>query len=252
MTVARRREGLHIWPAFTDLMSGLALLFLLLGLRELERADRLESARAAAVERARQLERELAEQHRKYGVQRQVVESIRRDLERRGVAVTINAMTGNLEIAADMLFALGEYQIAPQLQPSARLIGKAIIPLLEDAALGASIGMLMVIGHTDQEGDAELNLVLANQRAAQLVKLWHSDDLLTASGGALPRCTAAKIVASAMGESRPLVVEEQLDGAPNPACGNLASERRGCRRNRRIELKVVPKDAKASEIVGCT
>jgi outer membrane protein OmpA-like peptidoglycan-associated protein len=231
-------------------MSGLALLFLLLGLRELERAGRLELARSAAEARAHALEQELELERRKYGVQRQVVESIRQDLERRGVAVTVNRTTGNLEISADMLFALGEHQISPRLQPSAQLIGKAIVPLLEDAALGASIGMLMVVGHTDQEGDAERNLVLANQRAAQLVKLWHGDHRL-GGGGELPRCAAAKIVAAAMGESRPLVLAEQLDGAPNPACGNQPDERRGCRRNRRIELKVVPKDGKATEIEGC-
>lgn len=245
-----RREGIHVWPAFTDLMSGVALLLLMIGLREADRARQLEATARAAERRVQALERDLAEEQRKYGVQRQVVEQIRAALEARGVAATINAKTGNLEISADMLFPLREYQIGEAQRAGAASIGAAIVQLLEDPELGASIGMLMVIGHTDQRGSTESNFVLSTQRASALVELWHNS-FAQAAGGELPRCIVAKIVASAMGESRPLVLAEEIDGAPNPECGNRPYEPYGCRRNRRIELRVVPKDAKAHEIEGC-
>lgn len=246
-----RREGIHVWPAFTDLMSGVALLLLMIGLREADRARQLEANARAAQQRVQALERELAEEQRKYGVQRQVVEQIRAALEARGVAATINAKTGNLEISADMLFPLREYQIGEAQRAGAASIGSAIVQLLEDPELGASIGMLMVVGHTDQRGDTEGNFLLSTQRASELVKLWHSGYKAAAGGNELPRCISAKIVAAAMGESRPLVLAEEQDGEPNPECGNLPHERHGCRRNRRIELRVVPKDAKANDMEGC-
>lgn len=247
----RHREGLHVWPAFTDLMSGMALLMLMLGFHEADRARTSDREKRAAQARVQTLEQELAEEKRKYGVQRQVVEKIRDALETRGVAATINAKTGNLEISADMLFRIREHQIGQAQRPGAASIGAAVVQLLEDRELGASIGMLMVVGHTDQKGSAETNLGLSARRAAELVELWHGSHQLANGGRELPRCASAKIVASAMGESRPLVQDEQRDGAPNPECGNLPDENEGCRRNRRIELRVVPKDAKASEIEGC-
>lgn len=246
----RRREGLHVWPAFTDLMSGMALLLLVLGLREADRASRLETAKRAAEEKVQLLEGELEEERRKFGVHQQVVERIRRTLESKGITATINEM-GNLEIAAEMLFALGEPEIPRELVPQAKVIGSEIIKLLEDPELGDSIEMLMVVGHTDQKGETESNFSLSTQRASELVKLWRSDHQLANRGNELARCIAAKIVAAAMGETRPLIVEERVGGAPNALCENSPEEPQGCRRNRRIELRVVPRDARFKEIEGC-
>ena len=238
-------------------MSGLALVLLLFGLRETDRAEQLDQklsateARLLIVDaRVNQLEDELAEERRKYGVKREIVERIQQALELQGIKASINKLS-NLEISADMLFSTGRYDISATLRSTAETVGAALVPLLQDPKLGSAISMLMVVGHTDQEGTADDNLKLSTKRASHLVELWQRVHLPASERNPSQRCVAAKIVAAGMGESRPLVPVEYAWGAPNRACDNQPQEDHGCRRNRRIEIRVVPKDEKAIEIDGC-
>lgn len=256
MISRRLREDLHVWPAFADLMGGIALVVLVLGLREGARADTAEQARAEAEriaraerERADHLHDELVTLRQQYGVRKEIGDALQAELAKHGIDAT--SKLGNLEIDADMLFATGRYEVSSSLRPKAQAIGAALVPLVQGAAFGPKIAMLMVVGHTDQEGSADDNLTLSTRRAAHLVELWQSTYLMRREADPAERCVAAKIVAVGVGETRPVIADEEIDGLPSADCGNAPVEDRGCRRNRRIEIRVVPKDERAIEIAGC-
>lgn len=247
----RSREAIHVWPVFSDLMSGLAVLLLLFTIRiDQQRRDAV-TLRMESEQRARAFEAALAtcnEARKQYGVRQRIVEDIRARLHEKRIEVSINQL-GNLEIAADMLFPINESEIPPAQLDDARAIGRALVALLRES-IGSSVAMLLVTGHTDQEGAADDNLGLSTRRAASLVKLWQGDNLPLRELDHTQRCMAGKIVAAGMGETRPVVPDEAA-GSTSGACGNLPADRRGCRRNRRIEIRVIAKDASADDGSDC-
>jgi outer membrane protein OmpA-like peptidoglycan-associated protein len=245
-----RNDGLHVWPAFTDLMGGLALLLLLLGLRESDRAARANRERRELEQQAQKLQSELDEERKKYGIQRKIVEGIQQTLKARSIDASINKMW-NLEISADMLFATNHWDIPADHRQEAQSIGDALVPLLGDRASAGAIAMLMVIGHTDQDGKPDENLELSTKRAVSLVELWQKKHFPDSETDPAQRCVAAKIVAAGMGENRPLISDENVGNKPGNACSNRPTEYSGCRKNRRIEIRVVPKDERTVEILGC-
>jgi len=247
----RSREGIHVWPAFSDLMSGVAVLLLLLTIRADQQRRDAVRLREASEQRARALSAELAacnEARKPYGVRQRIIEDIRTRLRDKHIEVSINQL-GNLEISADMLFPINESEIPLAQFDDARAIGRALVALLREAT-GSSVAMLLVTGHTDQEGPADDNLGLSNRRAASLVKLWQDDNLPQREVDRAQRCVAGKIVAAGMGESRPVVPDEPA-GSRSGTCGNLPGDRRGCRRNRRIEIRVIPKDESTDDGSEC-
>ena len=248
----RRPEGFHVWPAFTDLMSGIALVLLLFGVSEARRAaeardaqERTERQRVEGAVRIAELEKRLAAETRKHGVKEDIVVQLEATLARQHIKVSHDALW-NLEIAADMLFPSNGFRMSPPQAASAQVIGAALVSLLRDPAWGKSIAMLTVIGHTDQEGPASHNLDLSSKRAVGLVELWQRTYLPDRETSAAERCLAAKIVAAGVRASRPGVADEH----PEP-CGTLAQDPTGCRRTRRCEIRVLPTDEPAPGLAAC-
>lgn len=243
----RRRDGLHVWPVFTDLMSGIAVMLLVLGVRTRIQAD---AERREADARLKRVQAELDEEKQKIGVKQAIVDKIIAKLAGTQIHVKQNKL-GNLEISSDLLFATNEYRIPQASMPGAKTIGNVLVGLFEDPKTSSVISMLMVIGHTDQDGTAAENLTLSTKRAVSLVDVWRTEHFKSDTSQA-QRCIAAKIVAVGMGKSRPIVLDEMLGGKPGGECENLPTDRTGgCRKNRRIEIRVVPKDQGTREIDGC-
>ena len=229
------RDGIQVWPAFTDLMGGVAVVLLLLG--------------AAAVDNARAeqtaLKKQLVEAQRTLGVGRKLVWELRATLQTHKIEANINDY-GNLEISADLLFSSGQFDIPALRQEDAIKMGETLLSLLSNEVTSKSIALILVVGHTDSEGKAEYNLELSVKRAHALVSLWLRTLLPSAETDVSQMCKAAKLVAAGMGESRPLVSEETAE-----ACGNKPHELKGCRKNRRIEIRVVPKEERMKEVANC-
>jgi outer membrane protein OmpA-like peptidoglycan-associated protein len=229
------RESIQVWPAFTDLMGGVAVVLLLLG------AAAVDSARAER----KAMQAELAEARRTMGVGRHLVDELQKTLSTKNIKATVNSY-GNLEIAADLLFESGQHKIPPNRRPWAQEFGQTLISLLNDESTSRNVALILVIGHTDSEGDKLLNMGLSIRRAQELVELWLKDLLPDAEDNPMQGCKAAKLVAAGLGESRPLVENSDL-----AACGNRPDEKKGCRKNRRIEIRIVPKEERMREVLAC-
>jgi outer membrane protein OmpA-like peptidoglycan-associated protein len=252
-----RRDSLHVWPAFTDLMSGLAILLLLFGLRETERATTVARERDKLTDKVKELGTQLAQlthdlevEHKAYRVQRELAEQIQQTLKTHSIDASINAL-GTLEISADMLFATNQSDIPDERQGRANLVGDALVRLLRDPTSSSKVAMIMVVGHTDQDGHAAENLTLSTKRAVALIEVWRKQYFPDSETYQPERCIAAKIVASGMGESRPLIANEDVGHEPGNDCENQPTDYTGCRKNRRIEIRVIPKDERAVEIARC-
>ena len=229
------RHDIQVWPAFTDLMGGVAVVLLLLG------ATAVDSARAEQ----KALKADLAEARRTLGVGRRLVDELQKTLSAKNIKANVNAY-GNLEIAADLLFESGQHRIPADRRPWAQDFGQTLLSLLNDEISSRNVALILVMGHTDSEGDKLSNMALSVKRANELVSLWLDKLLPDAEKDPIQACKAAKLVAAGLGESRPLV-----DNSDSSACGNRSDERTGCRRNRRIEIRIVPKEERMREVPDC-
>ena len=186
------------------------------------------------------------------GVQRSLVGLLKQELADVGVTVEADESAGTLIVPDQLLF---ERQSAALPQFGSRRqkmleIGRAIIRLLENPESASKIARIEVSGHTDKTGSLDLNLMLSRNRAAVLVDGWHSNSDTN------DPCVVGKLLPIGMGPNRPLIRDESA--ATNQACGDepdredtRQDESRGCARNRRIEITVVPKDPARPEIPGC-
>ena len=259
--------GLHVWPALTDLMVGIAavLLIVLVTGQARARADHEKLAAAEArlakvqeaetrirvAEEARQLaenrlaavRRELEQAKDSYRVGRQLSEDLRQRLEAEDVkGVKVNAF-GNLEIASDSLFDFGQSIISEAKEAAVVSIGRGILRMLADPTSASRIALISVVGHTDQAGLEDDNLRLSTERALALVRLWRAK---AGVEGGFGGCAAAKLLVAGMGESRPLSSPETPVN-----CENRPEDTAGCRRNRRIEIRITPKDGTKSDWAPC-
>jgi len=234
----------------TDLMAGVALTVLIVlaavqGQANRARAelDALRRERRPSAEQIADLERQLDEARRRLGVGAALVERIRDRLRTERIEARINAY-GNLEMSADVLFSTGEASIPEEKQAEALRVGQVVFDMLSDKEQSRAIALMTVVGHTDQVGTDENNRSLSTRRALALVNLWHANLPLS---DAARRCVTAKLVAAGLGESRPAVPDESPE-----ACGNGDEDYSGCRANRRIEIRITPKEEKVSEVIGCS
>lgn len=238
MVLRSKGHQVDVWPAFADLLGGISILLLLAVMVEQRSAARLEDVLETRT-------RELQEARKKLGVTHELVDLIKTKLEERGIHSNLNEY-GNLEISADVLFSSGEEEIPARSREYAIQLGDALISLLKDRDFSQRVALVVIIGHTDQVGSADHNLLLSVHRAQRLVNLWLQNRLKDTDQDPEQRCVAAKILAAGVGEGRPSIVQESSD-----ACGNAVFEREGCRANRRIELRVVAKGVGTREVAGC-
>lgn len=244
------------WPAFADLMSGLLLVvvvaFTIVNLQ-------MESSDAGAVQKCRKekaaLESQLSDSITKLeqceqkvkeceqatrdiqqfrAVRKSSVEKLKQALSARNIAVVPDEY-GTLEISASLLFRYADRSIRGEQMVWANNLGDAMRQVLEDNSLKDSIDMIMVIGHTDSEGMPSDNLALSQARAQALVDIW----IRRWTGGqenVFNRTDVPKILAAGFGESRPKV-------KPGQDCGNQSPYERGCAKDRRIEIRLIPKES---------
>ncbi len=322
----RRHRSVEVWPAFSDLMSGVALLLALAWLgalqdqekleenlrnmhgdlknvqkakdlmdveieevrREnegleghlaemrrlsLQDADKIEGHRRERVRNEQQAadlwqaRREIAslnkqldqegrdppeaeDPHTVSGPELELVNGLAKALMERGVNVERpDPSTGALVLEDELVLGLGHAQRPPAQAETADKVGNVVVSFLEGEA-SARIARIEVLGHADDVGTPDFNVQLSRRRATTLVDRWQS--YIKESPN--PRCILAKIFPVGVSNFRPKILDETKDvecndDADNPSTAE--SESLGCRRNRRIEIRIVPKDPGREEVKGC-
>jgi outer membrane protein OmpA-like peptidoglycan-associated protein len=254
-------EHINVWPAFTDLVSGILLtVFIFFAVllasgtpeekEQLERELTEAKARIAALESENKaLSDELASARETVGVNRKFLDALRRRIPPE-FKPTINE-SGNLEISSELLFKLDQRDVPKDRIPMALKLGESILSVLAgvEGDLNRNVALVLVVGHADYLGEEEYNWALSWERARSLLRLWQkaypSYFATTAQGTESRKCpVGAKILPAGFGTMRP------KGERGSDYCENLPGER-GCRADRRIEIRIVPKPSDARELPGC-
>jgi chemotaxis protein MotB len=142
-------------------------------------------------------------------------------------AVSI-AANGNLVIDESVLFETDSYSIKRDGKAFVGMLANAFASVLADPSVRESIDVVVVQGHTDERGTVEYNRDLSAKRAnAVLNYMFDASPSLEQSYGSY-------FASSAFSEFRPLTTEQNEDAL---------------RRNRRIELSIVLKDASTRAVI---
>lgn len=142
-------------------------------------------------------------------------------------AVSI-AANGNLVIDESVLFETDSYALKRDGKAFVAMLAEAFTTVLGDPSVRENIDVVTVQGHTDERGTVEYNRDLSAKRAnAVLNYMFSASPLLEQSYGSY-------FASSAFSEFRPLTSEQNEDAF---------------RRNRRIELSIVLKDASMRTVI---
>lgn len=250
-------ERVNVWPAMSDLISGILLTvfiaFLVLSrFSPPQEMDRLRAKAEAAEAKVKELEKEVAslteelqEQRRVVGVHQKFLEKLKEQIPP-DFKPSIN-QSGNLEISSELLFRTNQSVVPPDRADMAAILGESILKVLS-SDLNRNVALVLLIGHADSTGPQEYNWSLSWERARSLLRLWQErfPSYFAASGeGEHRRCPVGpKILPAGFGTMRP-------KAASQDECQNLPYEHRGCRADRRIEIRIVPKKSEAQELTWC-
>jgi chemotaxis protein MotB len=268
----RRLVGDHettreIWPAFTDVMSTLALILFVLVLlayvRNLISAKRLDALHRQIALSEAQLQKttaevdaeraalssmqlKIADNERELGAVRarlasiavlrvDVLTKLKQAIEAElgpknaaGAALVTIGDNGDVLVNESLVFESGSYAVKPEAKPLLAGLARALGKLLADDAVRENVDAVVIQGHTDERGSAAYNWDLSSKRAtAVLDDLFHESPALADTYGRY-------FAASAYSKYRP------LDEAKTPEA---------YQKNRRIEISVIPKDANVRAVI---
>lgn len=264
----------EIWPSFTDVMSTMALILFVLVLlayvrsliaaRQLQAFQRqiatseqqLKDVRAQLATGRAELEASNAELRAQRGViadsNRQldalkgqlqsiavlrvsVLNKLKQAIEAElasgsdsGAALVTVGDNGNIVINESLVFEYGSYAIKPEAKPLLDTLARAFGRVLDDPDVRANIDTILIQGHTDERGSAPFNWDLSAKRATAVLNyLFEANKTLADSYGNY-------FAASAYSKFRPLDAAHTEDAY---------------KRNRRIEISIVPKDDNVRSVI---
>lgn len=253
----RNKTGLNIWPAFADLLGGLLLIVFALSrpqyLKKLTielnkskvQIKHLSGKNEELKKENLELIKKWDEARKRIGVSKQFVEKLASKLKGHGINGVRILRSGTLEIPESILFNSGQAHIQSRFRTRVRTIGMALSELLAQPKYQHGLAFVLIIGNADHVGSDDTNLLLGSDRAMSVFRaieqeVKNSKNLTRAQ----KRCILGHIIPSTAGEFRPKVIEG------NGSCNNNPGET-GCRVNRRIEIKIIPKSENEMEIPGC-
>ncbi len=264
----------EIWPSFTDVMSTMALILFVLVLlsyvHSLVSAKRLEglehqigtsrlelaslrgeiragqAALATSREELRGQQAIVADSNRQLDALRSqlqsaavvrvsVLQKVKQALETElgptgpdgGDLVTIGD-NGNVVLNESLVFEFGSYAIKKEARPLLDTLGRALGNVLADDQVRRNIDTVVIEGHTDERGSPSANWDLSTRRATAVLEyLFQTNPKLADSYGSY-------FSASGHSKYRPL----------DPAVTEDAY-----RKNRRIEIAVIPRDENVRKVL---
>lgn len=232
---ARRSESTEenpYWISFSDLMSALLLVFILTLVVVIVRLQDQQQALAQAEQTVQEQEAMFTSQiqtlRESEQVRAQMLAEIAQRLAERGIQVEVDESNSVLSIPTSLLgFESGSYEIAPQHQATALVIGQVIAEVVATDDRYLVLDTVFVEGHTDNiphSGmDGTGNWGLSTFRAISLWRVWES-------GASANRLTSLRSTAgqplfsvSGYGETRPVEPDQATEDAKS--------------QNRRIDLR---------------
>jgi chemotaxis protein MotB len=264
----------EIWPAFTDVMSTMAIILFVLVLlayvrnviaskrldalqRQIDTSQQqlralgseIQASRAALVAsqaRLRDQQAIITDSNQQLDTLRGQLQSIavlrvgvlgklKQAIEvelgpknARGTDLVTIGDNGNIVINESVVFDFGSYAVKKEAKPLLDTLARALGNVLSDPNVAANIDTILIQGHTDERGSAQINWDLSAKRAtAVLEHLFEANKTLADTYGSY-------FSASAYSKFRPI---------------NRAKAEDAYQQNRRIEISVIPKDDNVRKVI---
>ncbi|MEH7094812.1 OmpA family protein [Neobacillus vireti] len=178
-----RDEESNFWPTFTDLLSTILLVILIIFVAVIISINKdtkamQEKVKESQLEINKQAE-QIAEKEKQIEmlsyIQKDIVDDLETKFKEKNLGISIDKDTGAIKFKDDLLFEEGKDVIKPEFQQRLH----AFIPIYFSTLYGKykdNIAEVVVEGHTDDKGDYMYNLDLSQRRAFSVVKYILSDE----------------------------------------------------------------------------
>jgi chemotaxis protein MotB len=171
------------WPTFTDLLSTILLVVLIIFVAIIISINKESKAmQAKAMESQAEIKKQakqIAEKEKQIEalsyIQKDIVKDLEKKFKEEKMEISIDKDTGAIKFKDDLLFEKGKDVIKPEFKKQL----KKFIPIYFKTLYGKyndSIAEVVVEGHTDDKGEYMYNLDLSQRRAFSVVRYILSDE----------------------------------------------------------------------------
>ena len=208
----------NFWPTFTDLLSVIILVILLVLVSYIFVAQ-------ISTQKTREVQQMInAQIDEIIGFREKIARDLRHEFADSRLAINLDEETGAISFSDEILFETESAVIRPEFKKMLKeIIPRYVEVLLQDEHKG-NISQIIVEGHTDDRGDYMYNLDLSQRRAFNVVKFILGKDFPD-----FKHKEELKYYLTASGKSESILIKDS-DGAVNRA------------KSRRVEIKFNIKD----------
>lgn len=158
-------EGSGYWISFSDLMSGVLIIFMLLFIYKiLDYQNNIESKEAMIESLS--------------STRMQIISMLQEEFEKENIDILIDPKTGAIRLSEAILFDYGKNE----LKEEGKIFLQKFIPIYVRILFGtddikSQVSQIIIEGHTDDAGDYIYNLKLSQERALSVVEYLIGDSL---------------------------------------------------------------------------
>ncbi|MFF3024574.1 flagellar motor protein MotB [Gottfriedia sp. NPDC057948] len=169
-SVGHEEEKESFWVSYTDLMSGLVIIFaLVLMIAMFTMQDSFEKSQKTIEEKNKVIEDIV-------GVKAKLIDQLVKEFDNSNLQLQVDPNTGAIRFSGGVFFASDSTEITPQGRKYLEEFIPKYVDILMSKEFKNEVSQIIVEGHTDKQGTYLYNLNLSQGRALSVVQEVYSPD----------------------------------------------------------------------------